>query len=179
MEKMARNPVSDVDFVSYTGRRKKDSIFSIGKRWKIWKGIIAFSTFLSMVLSSFLATFDTSFVSMVAILYVCDAFYLVDTAIRIRNCYLAAKKEKLSSSMTFKLLFPIVIDVFSLLPLEVFAITKIATNRPWLHVSRLHRLNRAIRFYKLFSYCRKYLFLSIFRIYFRFRLFFLISSCFF
>ena len=161
MNDMARNPVSDADFVSYTGRRRRDSFFSIGKLWKAWKGIVAFSAFLSLFLSSFLATFDTSILSMVATLYACDAIYLADTIIRIKNCIIATRKGKLSRRMLFKLWLPIVVDVITLLPFEVLAIGKVTHTHPWLHVSRQHRLNRLARFYKLFTFCREYCFIFL------------------
>ena len=150
MDAIAKNSFDDVSYKSHKGRGR---LLTAGTIWKTWKAIVAFSTFLSLCLSSFLATFHTSVIPMVVILYVCDAIYLVDTIIRMRSCIFATKKKKLN--MKFKLWLPLGVDVITLIPLELIAISKVTSSLPWLHVSRLFRLNRIGRFYRLFLFFSK------------------------
>ena len=150
MDAVAKNSFDDVSYKSHKGRGR---LLTAGTIWKTWKAVVAISTFLSLCLSSFLATFHTSVIPMVAILYVCDAIYLVDTIIRMRSCIFATKKKKLN--MKFKIWLPLGVDVITLIPLELIAISKVTSSLPWLHVSRLFRLNRIGRFYRLFLFFSK------------------------
>ena len=144
---------SSFDDLSYSSHKNRSRLLKAGTIWKTWKAIVAFSTFLSLCLSSFLATFHTSVIPMVAIFYVCDAIYLVDTIIRMRSCIFATKKKKLD--LKFKLWLPLVIDIITLTPLELIAISKVTSSLPWLHVSRFFRVNRIGRFYRLFVFFSK------------------------
>lgn len=152
---MANSPASEATAVSNIGRRKKAIIFSNGKHWKIREGVIVFSTILSLFASTFLATFDTSKISLVVMLYICDGVYLAGTAVRIKDYFYARLKWKSCEKTVFYLCFPVAMDIISLLPIEIFTIAKVSSGRPWLHVSRLYRLNRTLRFYNLFTYFGK------------------------
>lgn len=141
--------------LSYKSHRNRGRLLTAGTTWKTWKAIVAFSTLFSLLCSSFLATFHTSVIQMVAILYVCDAIYLVDTIIRMGSCILATKKKKLNWKSTFKLWLSLVIDVLTLIPFELIALSKVTPALHWLHVSRFFRVNRIGRFYRLFVFFSK------------------------
>ena len=157
MAKIAHESNIEVDAVSNVGSWKRNLHISAATRWRAWKAIVAISTFFSLYISSFLASFDSSVTPLVTILYVCDAIYLIDTAIRIK-LFIDSKKKSLSWKKKAKLWYPLLFDILTLMPLELIAIAEVTPSRPWLHVSRLYRLNRIPRFYRFFAFFSKYSF---------------------
>ena len=148
---MPKNTVYDICATVMSGdNRCKNS------EWisNAWGGVVTVSTLLSLLTSSFLAAFDSSYTSLTIILYLCDLIYLIETASKVLRCLRLTKEEFSCKKLTLRWWLMSLFDVFSLLPLELFAFGK-TTATPWLHNSRMHRLNRLVRFYKLFTYVGK------------------------
>eukprot|EP00795_Rhopilema_esculentum_P012973 gene12973-3735_t len=145
---MPKNTVYDICATVMSGdSRSKDCEWISNS----WGGMVTVSTLLSLLTSSFLAAFNSSYASLSIILYLCDLIYFIETACKVLRCLRLTKEETSCKKLTLRWWLMFLFDVFSLLPLELFAFGK-TTATPWLHNSRMYRLNRIVRFYKLFTY---------------------------
>ena len=126
-------------------RQNRDGRLSEDRIW-IRKSLVAISTFFSLMSTSFLSVFNTSVLPRVAISYVCDGIYLIDTVIRMKKCISVSKKKNLNNKGLAMMWCPLVVDIITLMPIEFIAVPKVTPTRPWLYVSRLYRTNRMARF---------------------------------
>ena len=155
MSTLTKNRFGGVDATSNLDRQDSDDLPSKAGAWKAWKSLVAISTFLSLMFTSFLGAFHTSVIPLVAISYVCDGIYLIDTVIRIKKCISVSKKKNLNNKGLAMMWCPLVVDIITLMPIEFIAVAKVTPTRPWLYVSRFHRTNRIARFYRFFVFCSK------------------------
>eukprot|EP00794_Sanderia_malayensis_P016547 gene16547-18222_t len=120
---------------------------------RTWEAIIMLSTFVSLLSSSFLASYDSTNTLLIVLLYVCDVLYLCDAVASLYIVYgfRHGKKDGKCSSRRRISNMGMAFDVVSLIPFELFAFAQ-KLSHTWLYSTSLHRLNRIARFYRIFSY---------------------------
>ncbi len=153
--KMPEENISGIKILHGSGSDLSHGMEPDPLRRRLWEALIMISTFLSLLVSSFLASFDSTATILVGVLYTCDVLYLIDTVSRVYHTLFeketpGSKKNHVKASKKALLL-----DFISLLPLEIIAFAQKASGS-WLHITRLHRLNRIARFYRIFSFFGKF-----------------------
>lgn len=124
--------------------------------YRVWEILNIISVFLTCILVPFQASFNSQPISLWVLVYIMDAIFLVDVFFQFflafyRKGTLITDTKEIRKRY-LKGLF--IVDVLTLLPLEIFVI---ATNQTlkWHQAMSLLRLNRLLRVYRLLRFFGK------------------------
>ena len=122
----------------------------------IWETTIASSILFSTFLVTFQAAFHAGIVWQLVIVYLLDVLYLCGVLLRFLTGYKArgvvvTERRKIALQYAKTALLP---DLFSLLPLEIFAL---AASDNVGYIAAFLRLNRCSRCYRVWTYLCKFI----------------------
>ena len=129
--------------------------------YRVWEILNTISVFLTCLLVPFQASFDSKPVSLWVLVYISDAIFLVDVFFQFslafyRKGTLITDTQQIRKRY-LKGLF--IVDVLTLLPLEVFFFAANQTLK-WHQAMSLLRLNRLLRVYRLLRFFGKLKFVA-------------------
>ena len=125
--------------------------------YQLWSGLVSITAYLSSILVTFQAVFNSQLTDLLVANYTFDLLYLIDVILKF---HVAVYED--GTLITDRIIIrkhylrgTFLLDLISVLPFEIFAYTR-KFNYPWHYEMRLFKLNRILRFYRLPLYFSKY-----------------------